>query len=787
MRSNQFEYLNMLHEILFSLLGYPGELIIDNGSTYIINSEFDLFTPSEIQQLNRIIPLGWYYYHLQAFVDNNQILWKVKYNDNERGRSYIFGVSAGISDLLSEYCEDVAYLEQYVLTEGPTALSYLHQHLQKYIISMPIIWKIIKDMVDKNIKGCQILDFLMNIKSGLPVVNDVVQRLLYHTRVIFLKQCISWCLYGELDDPGLEFFIGKRHHKNPKENNLNSKVMSRLQTLDSVLHTKNHSNSISSSVNDFDWASSYFLKIEYLPESQISLKLGSKLLFCGKAVKLLKLANMHGMINSNSSNHVTGESQRLEFISILDSGYKEFYQYFAGNEYLLTKNNTYVKNPSIKSVTNDNSAIDSDLNIVLSAYLYKIGFQKEDLYSFTSKYQYLVDNHHETAFTEYFEPLILDIHNVLSKRLWEWLKYSMKFIAFLKVLRNVFLLGRGEFFQLILDNILGYIQAIDNNRYSKFHSNKLHQYMKKLISRDQADVILNDILNQVVKELGFDDESAVTSLLSLHVSTSKFSFNVNSSVYNSSKAGQDTASTSPVSTKSQSSPSQRYRQQKSLQTYNRYQYKNEIILVGSAAYPDNSDEASYIYDEDLDGYIVLCMQYDSVINTSATVAEEYHKNANMLEEPVISSDLSSNNEIPDLDRFNYIHGSINLVDRKYVAKGFVSSLGFNINWNDLLTVLSSKLFISSAESILKYSSPQKRPYSNSAYSSTKTVGISTDGIVLGGISYTLHNDHRFGNQGLGRGLLGTDGFTESINVGVSFHGKYYVFESNFIMNSVMFM
>jgi hypothetical protein len=58
--SHSYSWYKMLHEIFLSLLGFTGDIIIEDSETYLVSSSFDLFTSAERQQINRIVPLGIY-------------------------------------------------------------------------------------------------------------------------------------------------------------------------------------------------------------------------------------------------------------------------------------------------------------------------------------------------------------------------------------------------------------------------------------------------------------------------------------------------------------------------------------------------------------------------------------------------------------------------------------------------------------------------------------------------------------------------------------------------------
>jgi hypothetical protein len=191
------------------LLGFPGDILILDGNTMRVRDGFDLLTLAEREQINRIAPLGWYFLKLSAFVDKYEMKW----GGRARGKvfqAYRTAMSLGVSDLLSEYASDVAFLEQLVLAEGPVPLSQILLHMQKYIMTLPAIYAVCDEMERRNVHGCQVLDFLTRYQSGVPVVLRTVQHMIHRVRSVFLKQCLAWMIYGELSDPGNEFFIHSR-------------------------------------------------------------------------------------------------------------------------------------------------------------------------------------------------------------------------------------------------------------------------------------------------------------------------------------------------------------------------------------------------------------------------------------------------------------------------------------------------------------------------------------------------------------------------------------------------
>lgn len=117
----------MLHELLFALLGFVGDIIVEKDNTYCVKDGFDFLREGERDQVNRLAPLGWYYVNLGQKVAQNDLGWA----SSVKSKAYMISMVQGVADLLQEYVGDISYLEQLVLADGPVPLSQVLQHLQK--------------------------------------------------------------------------------------------------------------------------------------------------------------------------------------------------------------------------------------------------------------------------------------------------------------------------------------------------------------------------------------------------------------------------------------------------------------------------------------------------------------------------------------------------------------------------------------------------------------------------------------------------------------------------------
>lgn len=402
-----------------------------------------------------------YYKKLSAFVEQYEMRW-----DGQREiQTYLVALSLGLQDFLGEYTASIATLEQTILQEGPLPLSFVTQHFQKYLLSMPVVWRICCDINERELKGCQILDYLSFYKSGVPVISLVVARLLLRVRVVFLKQSMAWMVHGELNDPASEYFI--QHHKH------------------SFSQGSGHHRCFTASPKEdaelaFDWGSSYSLKLSRIPESHVSPRLASTILFVGKAVTLLAFSN-----SQSTEKNGTSRNQSTAF--------QEVFDYFSGRRRDAASAPVTANMPtSLGDAPESLHADGADLvKATLTDHFSNNGFSAEDIHRFSMQYEHILT--HQAHAVASFEALVTTISETVSRSLWRLLRDVHDFRQFTHTLRNTYLMGRGEFFQSILDNI--WVLISESSSYEE---------------GDEIDALLRErILKAAAEKHGFDDGSLI--------------------------------------------------------------------------------------------------------------------------------------------------------------------------------------------------------------------------------------------------------------------------------------
>ena len=120
----------MLHELLLACLGFPGDIIVESLGTYKVRDNFELMTTAEIEQVNKVAPLGWFCSTLSSYA--NMHITRRWNEDRKDIQLYKSALCTGILDLLDEYTVDIANFEcRLASLSGPTSLSYLTTYLQK--------------------------------------------------------------------------------------------------------------------------------------------------------------------------------------------------------------------------------------------------------------------------------------------------------------------------------------------------------------------------------------------------------------------------------------------------------------------------------------------------------------------------------------------------------------------------------------------------------------------------------------------------------------------------------
>ena len=239
----------MLHDLLFALSGYPGNVFTDKGNQFQVNTDFNILTSSEKAQLDQIIQVGFYYKCLNRFITRNLNASLVhesslpiakdrrKHNssgvlsyevDNEKENVenqrpavsddniepsgdldvdfsllnglYLRSVCMGIDKQLDRYRNLLVEAERTVLKDPNLPMSYLRCLTEEFRILFIALYEIVNEIKAQSARGCQILSLLFEkSQTGIPYVQKAVLEILHVCHGVLFKQLLSWMAYGVSD------------------------------------------------------------------------------------------------------------------------------------------------------------------------------------------------------------------------------------------------------------------------------------------------------------------------------------------------------------------------------------------------------------------------------------------------------------------------------------------------------------------------------------------------------------------------------------------------------------
>ncbi|TPX62118.1 hypothetical protein PhCBS80983_g00647 [Powellomyces hirtus] len=235
----------MLHELLLTLAGHPGDIFVPYpaspavATTYVVAHDFPFLHSAERTALNRLAQLGFYYAGIRAFVDRNRKhVWGRVLNDKVlethtclRPGYYLLALCTGLDELLDEYVKVIVDTETKVLSNldvdtdgGRTPLSYFSYVFGKYQILFPQLHELLRviEAHPDDHHGARLLNILhTSCNSGLSEI----------CMAVFYKQLIAWMLYGRLNDPYHEFFVATGNKDNGRSwNGRDDEVELQLQS-----------------------------------------------------------------------------------------------------------------------------------------------------------------------------------------------------------------------------------------------------------------------------------------------------------------------------------------------------------------------------------------------------------------------------------------------------------------------------------------------------------------------------------------------------------------------------
>lgn len=334
----------MLHELLLTLSGYPGDIfqpfpLEPAAPTTFAITNFPLLHPAEKEGLDHLAQLGFHYRNFQRFIatcrssgtavsSTVSLSSQTASSGTEAGNAhnsssltpsaprpslYLKAIGIALERKLNGYRQVIIQTEAAILSGednlgGMVPLSTLSARFAPYQLIFPILATLIQEIQDASLTenpyiGGRLLDLLQEkAASGVPIQKEWMSELLRGCYGIMMRQVVSWVIYGQIQDPFDEFFIiqqsaattattGSERDSHQKSESSGSVGGQRQMSSFSLYRPKHSLSSLAYSSNvatsgsssSIKWQAEYGINESTLPKL-IPVALAEAMLFIGKSI-----------------------------------------------------------------------------------------------------------------------------------------------------------------------------------------------------------------------------------------------------------------------------------------------------------------------------------------------------------------------------------------------------------------------------------------------------------------------------------------------------------------------
>uniref|UniRef100_A0A8C1K9A2 Gamma-tubulin complex component n=1 Tax=Cyprinus carpio TaxID=7962 RepID=A0A8C1K9A2_CYPCA len=392
----------MIHELLLALSGYPGTIFTWNKRNGLqVSQDLPFLHPSETSVLNRLCKMGTDYVRFTEFIEQHTgHVHQQEHYSSQPSQTGLHGIylrafCTGLNSMLQPYRQALLDLEKEFLGDPHLSISHVNYMLEQFQLLFPSVMVVVETIKSQKIHGCQILETVYKHScGGLPPVRMALEKILAVCHGVMYKQLAAWMLHGLLLDQSEEFFVkqgpsagGATAAQEEEEEDLGIGGLSGKQ-----LRELQDLRLIEEENMLAPSLQQFSLRVEMLP-SYIPVRVAEKILFVGESVQMFE--------NHNQSPSRAGEQKSiLLFITLPSCGWPG----------------------SILKHQED----------MFAAELHRL--KQQPLFS-------LVD----------FENLVDGIRSTVAEHLWTLMVEESDLLGQLKIIKDFYLLGRGELYQVFID------------------------------------------------------------------------------------------------------------------------------------------------------------------------------------------------------------------------------------------------------------------------------------------------------------------------------------------------
>ena len=384
----------LLQDALYALLNFPSDSVHrDDDETLILNKHKHLHA-TDAALLNRILHTA----NLHRLIDHH-IKVTLFHKTGKQPDPYAIAMAQGLEEILQPYRATVLDLEQRVMLEQELSLDELKLGIDEFMLIMLHLCNIVKCCA--HLCGVTLLDAIDAAASGAVAAPRASIKLLnWHVQRAFLTRLHAWLLYGELLPTNDGFFI--------------------------------RSNCVSEDTSGSDdplklsaWTS-YEMAIGEKPRF-IPTRLAETILFVGKAVRVLRMAEVKTMENWVMS------------ATIETTGKKGGVSVTPAQERLEVKPHAFKHEGAPANGDNEGNSLQEQGNLLHILEIFAIRLSK-------------IRDSAEPFELGQLETLLYQMERTMSARLWEYL-WDNGLTALLRGLKDHFLIGRGEMYHGLLGEL----------------------------------------------------------------------------------------------------------------------------------------------------------------------------------------------------------------------------------------------------------------------------------------------------------------------------------------------
>lgn len=295
-----------MQEVFFALVGHTGGLILETEDRFVVNPSTKFLAEAERHVIERIVQAGFYCKRLGDFAESTRrqhfkSSLRVPTSEAPDRRATaaaqkaekhafapghcMYALSCRVEEILDGYRGRVVTLEAEVTQDPALPLAHLECRTEEDRRVLRSLHSLVDNAKAKHLAGGPLLDFLWVSAANHAGTGSIYESLwsaVSGAGQVLTNQLIGWMVYGRLVDPHGDFFIGRAWDHQP-----------RWESGCAIYGgpVDNFAKQLDAAVAQREWSSVFFLKAEDVPQAVLSLETAKKILFVGKAVRVLLRSN----------------------------------------------------------------------------------------------------------------------------------------------------------------------------------------------------------------------------------------------------------------------------------------------------------------------------------------------------------------------------------------------------------------------------------------------------------------------------------------------------------------